>query len=145
MSERAAGYRQIDHTADLALEIWAPTEAELLATGARALIEILTDDNPPLGDSAREIVVDAVDAEDRLVQWLNEIIVAAIVEGFVFTGVDTIELARGPATSARLRASIRGQKDAGQRVVTELKSVTYHDLTLTVTAERAECHVVIDV
>ena len=145
MTDGATGYRQIDHTADLALEIWAPTEAELLATGARAVVEILTDSAALAGDASRDLELDAVDAEDRLVQWLNEVIVAAIVEGFVLTGVDTMELSHGADGSARLKASVRGRRDAGQWVITELKSATYHDLALTVTAGRAECRVVIDV
>lgn len=139
-----AGYRQLDHTADLALEIWAPTEDELLALGARAVVDILTDRAEIAAGAAREFAIDAIDAEDRLVQWLNDIIVAAIIDGFLFATIDTLELGDTP-DGARLRARVRGQDGGRERIVTELKSVTYHDLQLTTTGPRAECRVVIDV
>lgn len=145
MSEPRTGYRQIDHTADVALEIWAPTEAELLATGARAVVAILTDGAEIANADTRALSVEAIDGEDRLVQWLNEIIVAAILDGFLFADIDAIELSSDAEGNARLRASVRGQNDASSEIVTELKSVTYHDLLLRVTERRAECRVVIDV
>ena len=143
MTDPPAGYRQLDHTADLALQIWAPTEAEMLSMGARAVVAILTDEAEISDDDVREFAVDAIDSEDRLVQWLNDIIVAAIIDGFLFAKVDALEL--DGDQPARLRARIRGQADARERIVTELKSVTYHDLQLTATGTRAECRVVIDV
>lgn len=159
MIEARAGYRQIDHTADLALEIWAATEAEMLATGARAVIAILTESAEISPSESRVVNVEALDPEDRLVQWLNEIIVTAIVDGFLFAEIETLELypgserkgqndADGPGSdgdSVSLRARIRGQADGSEHIATELKSATYHDLQLTITEARAECRVVIDV
>ena len=69
------GYRQIDHTADIALELWADSENELLIVGARAVTDILTDGAEVSEGAGREIAIDAVDRADRLVQWLNEVIV----------------------------------------------------------------------
>ncbi len=141
----AAGYRQVDHTADLALELWGPNEEELLRVAARAIVEILTDSavTVAVDDAAsavdRPIHIDAVDAEDRLVQWLNEVIVAAVVDGFLIADAD-IEL--GPGS---LVARARGRADQHDRVVTELKSATYHDLRLETGPDGARAHVVIDV
>lgn len=134
-----SGYRQSDHTADLALELWAPTEEELLRVGARAIVEILTGSTDIRGQSDRNIQINAVDAEDRLVQWLNEIIVAAVVDGFLMADAD-IELAPG-----KLLARARGQAHASDRIMTELKSATYHDLVLESTSDGWRAHVVIDV
>ena len=121
------------------------TESAVVAVdmGARAVVAILTDEAEISDDDVREFAVDAIDSEDRLVQWLNDIIVAAIIDGFLFAKVDALEL--DGDQPARLRARIRGQADARERIVTELKSVTYHDLQLTATGTRAECRVVIDV
>jgi SHS2 domain-containing protein len=120
-----SGYRQIDHTADLALELWAPSEEELLRVAARAIVELLTDGARIPASDRRRVHIAAVDAEDRLVQWLNEVIVAAMVDGFLVADADiTLE-------PTGLEAEIRGQADAAHRVVTELKSATYHDLAIT--------------
>lgn len=137
-----SGYRHIDHTADVALELWAPTEEELLRVGARAIVELLTDAAGVAEGSQlepRRIEIDAVDGEDRLVQWLNEVLVAALVDGFLIADA-AIELARGS-----LVAEARGQAGASGRVTTELKSATYHDLMLQRTGEGWRARVVIDV
>jgi SHS2 domain-containing protein len=120
----ATGHRQIDHTADLALEIWAPTEVELLAEAARAVVAIMTEGRAVDGDAVRELELDPVDAEDRLVQWVNEIIYLAVTEGFVVADCE-LDL-----QSYALRAKVRGQPDASDRIAGELKSATYHDLAL---------------
>ena len=134
-----SGYRQVDHTADLAIELWAPTESALLETAARAVTEIMTEGAEIRATAAREIAIDAIDPEDRLVQWLNEIIYAAVTDGFVTAGAD-IELG---ATS--LRATARGEAGAHARIRGELKSATYHDLSLARTDGGWRAFVVIDV
>lgn len=121
----ATGHTQIDHTADLALELWAPTEAELFAEAARAVVSIMTEGVELGGDELREIELDPVDAEDRLVQWVNEIIYLAVTEGFVVADCE-LDLQASP----RLRASARGRSGAADHIAGELKSATYHDLAL---------------
>lgn len=134
------GYRQIDHTADIALELWGDSEPAVLAAGARAVTEILTDGAEVADRAAREIAIDAIDAGDRLVQWLNEIIVAAVADGFLYRSA-RIEL--DGATG--LSASARGEAGAHDRVVAELKSATYHDLALERGPDGWRARVIIDV
>lgn len=119
------GHRQIDHTADLALEIWAPDEAGLLAEVARAVVAIMTEGAELGGDELREVELDPVDADDRLVQWVNEIIYLAVTEGFVVATAD-LDL----QGSTGLRATLRGRAGAADHIAGELKSATYHDLAL---------------
>ena len=120
----ATGHTQIDHTADLALELWAPSEAELLAEASRAVVAIMTEGKSPAPETVRTVELDPVDNEDRLVQWVNEIIYLAVTEGFV---VASCEL---DLQDSRLAATVRGQPDAGDLLAGELKSATYHDLAL---------------
>ncbi|MCC7384593.1 MAG: archease [Deltaproteobacteria bacterium] len=137
----AAGHRQLEHTADLALELWAPSEAALLEEGARALIEIMTEGAVVTAVDRREVALAALDPEDRLVRWLNEILVLAVSEGWLFASLEHVELDAAGA----LRASIRGERDAGARVRTELKSATYHQLSLTEREGTWRAQVIIDV
>lgn len=119
----ARGYRQLDHTADLALELWGASEEELLVAGAEAVIDIMTEGAAPGAAMTERIIeIDAVDRADRLVQWLNEIIVAAVTDGFL-TRAAEIRL----DGDSGLRARLRGEPG---RVLAELKSATYHDLAL---------------
>lgn len=148
----ARGHRSIEHTADVALELWAPDEAALLVEGARALVELLTEGaavpgpttadaptevTPPLRE--RSIELRALDPEDRLVRWLGEVLYLAGTEGFLVHDA-TLEL-----PGSDLRGTVRGQAGAADRLRTEIKAVTYHDLRLDRGPGRVCARVVLDV
>ncbi len=118
------GSRQLDHTADLALEFWAPTEEALLLEGARALVEVMTDGATIDADHRERIELDSIDREDRMVQWLNQILYAAVVDGFVLANATIALRASG------LTATVNGAASGRDLSTSELKSVTYHDLHL---------------
>jgi SHS2 domain-containing protein len=115
-----SGYAQLDHPADLALRLWAPTEAELLRTGARALIDVLCAGRRPAPIESKALELEAIDAEDRLVRFMNEVLFLATSAGFLVADA-TIELVeRG------LRAALRGEPNGWEALGCEVKSVTYH-------------------
>lgn len=133
-----SGHRAIDHTADVAVELWADDLAGLLAEGARAIVELLTDGAEVAGSDERTIEIEAQDDEIRLVRWLNEVIWLATGEGFLVVDA-TLE-----RTTDGLRGRARGRLDA-TLVTTELKSVTYHDLALVREGGQLRARVVIDI
>jgi len=133
------GHRQIDHTADLALELWAPTEVELLLEVARAVVSIMTEDATISAREERAVTIESIDADDRLVQWINEIIFQGATQGFLCVGA---ELERG---TDGLSATLRGQPDSANEIRGELKSATYHDLVLEQRDSQWRAFVVIDV
>lgn len=120
-------FLQLDHTADLAFEITAPTEVELLLGAALNLVGVMTDEVKPGGDDqleARQVAITALDGEDRLICWLNEVIYMAVVHGFLLRSAE-IEL-----FETDLRANCRGELDGFDKITSELKCATYHDLVL---------------
>lgn len=142
----SSGHRAVEHTADLAIELWAPDELELLDEGRKALLELLTEGganqlDQSVGSAAtRAVAIDALDPEDRLVRYLNELLYLATVEGFLATGA-ALTL-RPPG---HLEGQLRGQADARALLRTEIKAVTYHDLHLTHTAGEVRARLVLDV
>ena len=132
-------WRQIDHTADLALEVKGASESAVLETAALALVEIMTERSRIEGAAVRSVSLSTLDPEDRLVQFLNEIIVLAVTDGFLMSAA-TIEL-----TETGLQASLQGEEDAQDKLRGELKAATYHDLMLEERAEGWFARVVIDV
>ena len=133
------GHRQVEHTADLAFEIWAPTEEALLDEAARALTQVMTSGAPVEGAAERRLELSALDAEDRLVRWMNEILWLATGCGFLVCD------AHVALSESNLTATLKGEERAGERIRSELKSVTYHDLELVVRPGRCRARVVIDV
>jgi SHS2 domain-containing protein len=135
----SAGHRPIDHTADLAFELWAPDEEALLREGLAAIVELLTEGAQVRSEDERMVTLQALDPEDRLVQWLNELLYLATVQGFVPADAD-LTLSDGGLT-----ARVRGQENARDLVKTEIKAATYHDLRLTREPGRVAAQVVLDV
>lgn len=133
------GHAWVEHTADLALRVWAPDEAALLQEAARAVIGGLTDGAEVARTHTRTVELSALDPEDRLVVWINEVLWLATGEGFVL-GDAQVQL-----DGEGLRATVRGEADAHARVVTEIKSATYHDLRLHRAADRVWARLVLDV
>lgn len=133
------GFKTVDHTADVAIEFWAPSEQELLVEGARAVIALLTEGAQVDGEATRTMQLESVDGEDRLVCWLNEILWLALSEGFLAVDAE-IRLDEGG-----LGATVRGEAGAGSRIMSELKSATYHDLMLVSEPGGWRARVVIDV
>jgi SHS2 domain-containing protein len=123
----APGHRWLEHTADLQLEVWAADEPALLLEAARAVVDALTEGAPlhHAPEVLRDVEIDALDAEDRLVRWLNEVLFLATVDGvFVQGGVLALHGAGG--LSGRVQA-----RDAGPDAVrAEIKSATYHEIAL---------------
>ena len=134
-----SGHRQIDHTADLALEIWAASEAELLLEAARAAVAIMTENRALEPSGEINVEIEAVDREDRLVQWVNEIIYLGVTQGFLVASA-TLDL-----HATGLRASLRGETNAADHIAGELKSATYHDLALEERGDGWWARLVIDV
>ena len=130
----APGFKQVEHTADLAIELWGDSEEDILLQGARAVVGVMTEADgattsgprQPGRAGQRTVHIASIDRANRLVQWLNAAIVAAITDGFLFQDADIIL-----DGDAGLTAQVRGRAEAGAGVVTELKSATYHDLMLT--------------
>lgn len=119
-----SGHRFLDHTADVAIEAWAPSPEALLLEAARAVMEILTESAPVEPNDERAVRVDSTDEQDRLVGWLNEVLWLAVGQGFLLTSAEIALREDG------LDARILGRKDASHLVLTEIKSATYHDLHL---------------
>ncbi len=137
--QESCGAREVEHTADLALELWGPSEPAMLNVGGTAVTDLLTDGAELSATEVRAVNLDAVDAEDRLVRWLNEVLYWASVEGFL---VARCELR---VTEEGLVGRAFGQENAAGLLKTEIKAATYHDLRVVVDTEQVLARVVLDV
>ena len=135
----SAGAREVEHTADLALEIWGPDEPRMLEAGARAVVGLLTDGAQVSAQDVRSVELEAMDAEDRLVRWLNEVLYWASVEGFM------VARAELEVTEDGLRGRAIGQEDSAGLLKTEIKAATYHGLRVVRSEGRVQALVVLDV
>jgi SHS2 domain-containing protein len=114
-------HRWVEHTAELELELQAPTEEALFADALAAFAELVGRDGS--GDPvAHEVRASAADRAALLVEWLGELVFLAETEDFVPERVAMLELRNG-----ELQATVEGRRGQPAHLV---KSVTYHGLEL---------------
>jgi SHS2 domain-containing protein len=129
-------YRWIDHTAELELEIEAPTAEEVLAEAAAALAELLGGGGGvPAG--TRTIAVEAGDRAALLAAFVEELVYLAESQSLVTTGVAAVELGE-----RRLTAQVEVEQGDPPHLV---KAVTYHRLTFEPHAAGYRATAVLDV
>jgi SHS2 domain-containing protein len=115
-------FREIDHTADWALEVWAPTLEALFVEAARGMYA-LAGAVPGAACETRPIALTAGDAEALLVTWLQELLYFTESEGLVFD-----EFRLGHLSPQRLEAEVAGAPAVHLDKV--IKAVTYHNLAI---------------
>ena len=133
----ACGYREVEHTADWALEVWAPSVEELIEQAARGMYDLSSTSLTDAERTTRRIVVDAADAETALVGFLEELLYLQESERIAF------ETFRIELHGSELRADVEGAPVATQDK--EIKAVTWHDLEVARTDSGFSARVVFDV
>jgi SHS2 domain-containing protein len=76
-ASKTAGYSWFDHTADVGVEVTAPSLEILFKTSAAALFDLLAERRSEVAASIqveREIRVTGADREELLVRWLSELL-----------------------------------------------------------------------
>jgi SHS2 domain-containing protein len=124
MSSDRGSFREIEHTADLAVEVTASTLTRLFATAGEALFALIAD--PKNIEPRNEIIVTATGSgpEELLHAWLCELLAQFNLNGFIGARCEVEQI-----TAERVEGTIKGEKlDLKRhRFYTEIKGVTYHD------------------
>ena len=132
-------YEEIEHMADKALRIFGANLQELFISAAQGMTGLMMTDVTKVSIEVEKFVeLDAIDAEDLLVEWLSELAFWAETEMLVFTQFRIRKL-----TATHLQASISGGKVAV--LEKHVKAVTYHNLKIIKTPKGLEATVVFDV
>lgn len=126
----------VPHTADLAIQVWGHDIAALFANAAIALFSVMA----PIrqANNVRYLEVEAIDYEDLLVNWLNELIWRHETEGMSYTNFKVTEIT--PTHLAVVCSS-----GIAEEIRMVVKAATFHDLHIIQTPHGYEATVVFDV
>ena len=132
-------FEEVEHTADRALKIYGRSLEELLVNAALGLNSLLgVDSSMSSTPITKPIVLDAIDAESLLVEWLGELAYLAEAEMLIFSRFDLQTV-----SPTGVNAFVHGNRVT--RLENHIKAVTYHNLEITQTESGLAATVVFDV
>lgn len=137
-SSAKASHRFVSHTAEVQVELRAPTLASLFEQAGRALADLMLEEAGDEMDESVRIDLEAESREALLVDWVNELIFRSEVDKVVYTDFAVDEIDDG-----RLAAQISGVEVRALR--TPVKAATYHDLAVEQADDHIEARLVLDV
>ncbi|MGZ4199271.1 MAG: homoserine kinase [Thermoleophilia bacterium] len=140
----AAGFELTDHTADVGLRVWAPSEAALFEQAALALSSLVCDPAAVQPRATYSVIAEAPagSPDALLVAWLNELLYRIDTDGIVFSSF-TVEGLTHRYVSARVRGEPLDRERHRPRL--DVKAATYHGLSVRRLEHHWEATVVLDV
>jgi len=132
----------IDHTADLGIEVEAPSFAALLETAALGMVQVMVDPGRLRAVESRRVTVAGGDREMLLVGLLREVLYLYDTARWLCAAAEVVVAADQRSLTARLD----GEPFDGARheIATEIKAVTYHGLEVREQAGRWRATVILD-
>ncbi|HVT15452.1 MAG TPA: archease [Thermoanaerobaculia bacterium] len=142
-------YRELEHTADIAVEIIAATREELFAEALGAFTDIISERGKVEERLARDFALAGPHLDLLLVDWLDELVYAFEVEELLFRRADVrlTELTGGGGGRLAFAARAWGETLDPRRhpIKVLIKGVTYHALDITETAAGLRAQVIFDI
>jgi SHS2 domain-containing protein len=134
--------REIEHTADLGLEVEAPTLALVFERAALAVLALMVDLATIEARERAAVAVEGAGLDEVLHDWLQDLVVRVQTGGIV-----ACEVAVEHADGVRVRGVIAGERvdPSRHRLYTEIKGVTYHQLAVRERGEGWWARVILDV
>jgi SHS2 domain-containing protein len=129
-------YRWVEHTAEVQMEIEAPTEEAVFSDALHAIGELLADEGG--GEQVwREVAVNGDERAALLVRWVDELVYLAETDDLVPEDVGRIAM-----SDCGLVATVRCRRGSPRHLV---KGATYHQLAFERSGGGFRATVVLDV
>src|SRR5262245_30156386 len=142
MADEHATYREIEHTADVGIEVTADSLPALFASAGEALYALIAD--PETINRHQDISIRAPgnDPEALLHAWLCELLALFNVQGFIGKHCEIAHI-----SDREVHGRVSGEQLDLKRHAfhTEIKGVTYHDFNVWQEAGTWHARVIFDV
>lgn len=121
-------YELIDHTADLGIRVRGENLEKLFENGGLALLDLLTDVALVRPHSKSSLSLTAENLEALFVEWLRELLYLFYGRKRLFCAFEITEL-----KGTSLAVTCWGERYDPRRhvLLTEIKAITYHELSIT--------------
>lgn len=117
-------YRLLDHTADVQIQAFGSSIAQIFENSATAVFEQIADLRNVRATGEEKIVIESPTLEELLVDFLNELVFLHSTMSYIFSSFSVM------IEGLRLECSARGEKidRRRHRLKNDVKAVTYHML-----------------
>ena len=132
-------YVFFEHTADIGIKAFGKTPQEVFVNAAHGMFSVIADTRRIKPKEEIEITQEASDYAELLRQWLQELLYQFSVTGIVFSRFSIKNL-----SSTNIKAAAFGD-NAPDKIKTEIKAVTYHQLEFKKIKNGYEAKVIFDV
>lgn len=138
-------YQQIDHTADIALQLSASSLEDLCLTAAAGWRSIVIDEKNVLNTEFRKIELQADSEEELLVDFISDLNYLLFVKKWICNTVTKLQIFV-TEEYLRLFAELAGEpfRSEVHEIQTEIKAVTYHHLQIKKFDEKYETKIIFD-
>ena len=132
----------LDHTADISIKAYGKSEKELFENAAIGMFNILADLEGITTSTELDIKAEAVDKEELLIEWLDELLYNFYTKHIIFCEFNITKL-----TDKGLNARIKGRfvGENKNRLKSEIKAATRHNLKILKKDGIYEVQIVFDV
>ncbi|AAB89747.1 MULTISPECIES: archease [Archaeoglobus] len=135
-------YRFIDHTADIAFEVYGSNLRELFENAALAFYDAFVDTSGIGIEREVGVECEGEDVEITLYRWLNELLYLFDTEFFAAKDVE-VEVEEGDGVKAS--GKLRGGRFSAEMVKVEPKAITLHKFRVEKTDKGYVAFVVVDI
>jgi SHS2 domain-containing protein len=141
VSDKRPRYRQLEHTADVKVEIYGRDLAELFGNAAWCMADTMYEPERVEERTSRHLALTAPETSELFMDWLRELLFLFSNHGLAFCRVEFGEL-----SSSRLAATVFGEEYDLNRhgLKVEMKTPTYHGFKLEQVPEGFRATVVFD-
>ncbi|MHA2042996.1 MAG: archease [Candidatus Thorarchaeota archaeon] len=139
------GFKYHDHTADITVECWAPTLEQAFEEAALGALEVILDTSTVEPNESVDVSVQGIDLEELLVEWIGHLIALIDINSQFYSKFKVQEIARNPEGFA-LIGHVLGETINLERhdTRTEVKAMTYADMSIEQEAERTTLRFTLD-
>jgi len=135
-------YELIDHTADIGIRATGADIKDLFETAARAMCEQIADTAKLEGGHSRQLLVDGIDREDLLINFLRELLSFWTIDNLLVKQIYINEIDNNHLT-ADITCDTYIPKT--HEILMDIKAVTYHDISVEQTDSGWEATIIFDV
>lgn len=135
------GWRLLEHTADIRLEVHGATLEHLFINAALGITALILPDTKLTSQMEMEIRLEADSAEELLIDWLRELLFLNQTRKFAMIDAQMITFSEND-----LKAKVSfGINPPDIEPSFEIKGVTYHGLSIIETSEGYSAKIVFDI